>query len=169
MITRPWRSGAGYAAGAVMFGLGVKEALRVGRGSIDDARTSARHVGTARIAAGALMLARPLVLPKMLGLDDAGPALRWLPRLLGIREIAVGVAAVAASSRTENPLPWLCTLGAIDGAESIVVFAGVVEGAVPPARGWPFIASDLGSALAGVGAAAQLSRRRANTSTAGTA
>jgi hypothetical protein len=40
--TRPWRSWAGYAAGAAMFGLGIKEALRVGRGSLDDARTSAR-------------------------------------------------------------------------------------------------------------------------------
>ena len=58
--------------------------------------------GQHRLATGALMLARPLVLPKMLGLDNGGPALRWLPRLLAYREIAVGVAAVAASSRTEN-------------------------------------------------------------------
>ena len=97
----------------------------------------------------------------MLGLDGESSAVRWLPRLLAVRELALGVAAFSASRRTGNPLPWLCTLAAIDAAEAIVVIAAIVDGAVPAERGWPFIASDLGSALAGVGAVAQVSRQRA--------
>jgi hypothetical protein len=110
---------------------------------------------------GTLMLARPRVLPKMLGLDGGSPALRWLPRLLAIREIAFAVAAVAASARAENPLPWLCPLAAVHGAEAIVLFGAVLDHAVPRERGRPFIASDLGSAFAGVGAVAHLTRQHA--------
>ena len=167
MSARPWRSWAGYAAGAVMFGLGVKEALRVGRGSIDDARTSARHVGTARIAAGALMLARPLVLPKMLGLDTGVPRcdgclacsrsekLRSVSRPSRRRaEPRTRSRGCACSAPLTGPRRSSCSR--------------VLLSVRSPTRGWPFIASDLGSALAGVGAAAQLGRRRANTSTAGT-
>jgi hypothetical protein len=77
------------------------------------------------------MLARPRVLATMVGLDGESSAVRWLPRLLAVRELALGVAAFSASRRTGNPLPWLCTLAVIDAAEAIVVIAAIVDGAFP--------------------------------------
>jgi hypothetical protein len=145
------------AAGAVLFGLGAREARRLARGDIAAARRSARQIGLTRIAFGLAMLLRPTLLITALGIRDVGrPPARWLPRLLAAREIALG-AGLATSSRGDgNPYPGLITLSLTDAGEAVVLLLALHTREVACERGWAFIAADVGSALTGVGAMVQL-------------
>lgn len=144
-------------AGAVLFGLGAREGRRLARGDIATARHSARQIGLTRMAFGAAMLLRPTLLVTALGIRDTGrPAARWLPRLLAAREIALGAGLAASSRDDQNPYPGLITLSLIDAGEAVVLLLALHSREVARERGWAFIAADVGSALAGVGAMTQL-------------
>lgn len=93
------------AAGAVLFGLGLREAVRLRGADLELARSRARQLGAARIVAGLVLLARPQLLMAALGLSAAGEAGWWLSRMLAVREIAVGTGTVAASRPSTDP--WL--------------------------------------------------------------
>ena len=144
-------------AGAVLFGLGAREGRRLARGDIATAWHSARQIGLTRMAFGAAMLLRPTLLVTALGIRDTGrPAARWLPRLLAAREIALGAGLAASSRDDQNPYPGLITLSLINAGEAVVLLLALHSREVARERGWAFIAADVGSALAGVGAMTQL-------------
>jgi hypothetical protein len=88
------------------------------------ARSRARQLGTVRVGAGLALLARPRLLSGALGLSGREPASSWLPRLVAIREVALGTGALAASRPTADPWPWLMTIAAVDGAEAAVLALG---------------------------------------------
>ena len=54
------------------------------------ARRRAGQLGPTRIAAGVAILIRPQLLAGALGLNKGGVAEGWLPRLLAVREVALG-------------------------------------------------------------------------------
>ena len=144
--SRRWAVAA--TAGAALFGLGVREAVRLSDADIELARSRARQLGATRIAAGIVLLGRPQLLTAALGLSAAGRAGWWLARMLAVREIAVGIGTIAASRPATDPWPWLMTVSAIDGAEALVLLTALGRNAVDQAGGWAFVAADTGSAAA---------------------
>jgi hypothetical protein len=75
-------------------------------------------------------------------------------------DAGLGAGVLTAARKAGDPLPWLLTVSSVDVAEAAVIMAALCRGAITPARGGAFVASDLGSALAGVGALAQMRRAR---------
>jgi hypothetical protein len=119
--TESRRVAVAAAAGAVMFGLGLREAMRLRDADLELARSRARQLGATRIVAGIVLVVRPQLLAAALGLSSAGEAGWWLSRMLAVREIAIGTGTVAASRPSADPWPWLMTVSAIDGAEALVL------------------------------------------------
>jgi hypothetical protein len=142
------RQAMAAGAGAVLFSLGLREAVRLRDADLDLARNRARQLGATRILVGVVLLVRPQLLTAALGLSGTGKAGWWLARMLAVREIAVGTGTVAASRPAADPWPWLMTVSAIDGAEGLVLFAAVRRKAVDRLGGRAFIAADAGSAAA---------------------
>jgi hypothetical protein len=152
------RQAVAAAAGAVLFSLGVREAVRLRDADLELARSSARQLGAARVVAGLVLLVRPQLLTTALGLSDAGEAGWWLSRMLAVRELAVGTGAVAVSRSTADPWPWLMTVSAIDGAEALVLLIALRRKIVDQPGGWAFVAADVGSAVALITRIAHLRR-----------
>jgi hypothetical protein len=154
------------AGGGTLFLLEVREAVRLRDADDTAARGRARRLGAVRIGAAAALLARPRLLAAALGLPDSGAG-RVLPRLVAIREVALGVGAVASSRRTADPWPWLTAIASVDGAEAVVLVAALRTGAIEGAGGWAFVAADLGSASAVLLRATRACRARARRSCCG--
>ncbi|HET9301386.1 MAG TPA: hypothetical protein VFO20_01290 [Propionibacteriaceae bacterium] len=152
------RQGIAAAAGAALFSLGVREAVRLGNADLELARSRSRQLGATRIVAGLVLLIRPQLLTGALGLSDAGETGWWLSRLLAVRELGVGTGAAAASRSTADPWPWLMTVSAIDGAEALVLLTALRRKVVDRPGGWAFVAADLGSAAALITRLAHLRR-----------
>jgi hypothetical protein len=131
-----------------MFGLGLREAMRLRDADLELARSRARQLGATRIVAGIVLVVRPQLLTAALGLSSAGEAGWWLSRMLAVREIAIGTGTVAASRPSADPWPWLMTVSAIDGAEALVLLIALRRKAVDKPGGWAFVAADAGSAAA---------------------
>lgn len=104
-------------AGGGLFVLGVREAILLRDADDATARARARQLGLTRAGAGLALLIRPRLLTGALRFEDSDAA-RWLPRLLAVRELALGVGATAASSDKADPWPWLMTIAAVDGVEA---------------------------------------------------
>jgi hypothetical protein len=136
------------AAGAALFSLGLREAVRLRDADLELARSRARQLGATRIAAGTVLLLWPQLLTAALGLSAAGRAGGWLSRMLAVREIAVGIGTVQQHARDADPWPWLMTISAIDGAEALVLLTALRRNAIDRPGGWAFIAADAGSAAA---------------------
>jgi hypothetical protein len=81
-----------------------------------------------------------------------------MPRLLGIRELALGIGTTAASDDRADPRPWLMTISAIDGAEAAVLGLALRNHRIDVTGGLAFVAADLGSASAVVLRVAELAR-----------
>jgi hypothetical protein len=159
------RQGIAAAAGAVLFGLGLREAVRLRDADLESARGRARQLGATRVLAGIVILVRPQLLTAALGLSAAGQAGRWLSRMLAVREIAVGTGTVAASRPGADPWPWLMTVSAIDGAEALVLFSALRQRALNQPGGWAFVAADAGSAAALITCIAHLRRLKTRCAT----
>jgi len=134
--------------GGSLLALGIREATILSAADLETAQARARQLGLTRIAAGVALLARPQLLTGALGLDSENESARWLPRLMAVREIALGVGTLVASRRSADPWPWLMTIAAVDGAEAAVLALALRGHAVDPLGGWAFVAADVGSAVA---------------------
>jgi hypothetical protein len=91
---------------------------------------SAEVVGLIRAGAGVVMLARPTVLPRLLGADSATAArVTWLTQMLGAREVALGAGAVLAQRRGgAGARTWLYAGVLADSLDAAAVTAAVVRG-----------------------------------------
>jgi hypothetical protein len=154
------RRAVAAAAGAVLFSLGLREAVRLRDADLELARGRARQLGATRIVAGLVLLVRPQLLTTALGLSAACEAGWWLSRMLAVRELAVGTGTVAASRPGADPWPWLMTVSAIDGAEALVLYIALSRKAVDQPGGWALVAADVGSATALITRIAHLRRSR---------
>jgi hypothetical protein len=154
------RKAVATAAGAALFSLGLREAVRLRDADLESARSTARQLGATRIVAGVVLLVRPQLLTAALGLSTAGKVGWWLARMLAVREIAIGTGTVGASRSGADPWPWLMTVSAIDGAEALVLLAALRNWAIDRPGGWAFVAADVGSAAALITRIAYLRRLR---------
>jgi hypothetical protein len=140
------------AAGAALFALGLGEARRLATGSDADARRAAMSMGPTRAVAGAMLLARPRSLTRLLGGSEAtatGPP--WLVRMVAVREIVLGMSTLACGHARQDVRPWLLAISLVDAGEALVLVAAVRRKAVATVGGLAFAAADAGSAATGLG------------------
>jgi hypothetical protein len=105
-------------------------------------------LGLFRAALGAAVLVRPADLPKALGVDSAtAERITYLGRMIGARDIALGLGTVDAAHRRVDPSIWLLGSALCDLTDAVAFAAAGARGTANrvPALG-------LG-ALAGWGAA----------------
>jgi hypothetical protein len=138
---------AGPLLGGALFLAGVVQARQIAAGSEHEIAKAARVTGAARVLAGAMLLRWPQLLTTLLGRGRGSGTLPWLARMVAVREIAVGAAAVAAARAGRDPGRWLLVLSLVDGAEALVVLDAIRRDEVPLRQGVAFAAADVGSAL----------------------
>lgn len=117
-------------------------------------RPSAEGVAVLRAGAGLAMLARPTLLPRLLGADSATAArVSWITQMLGAREVALGAGSLVALRRGRAQL-WLSAGAATDSLDALLVGAAVVRGRVSRVTGAAVVLT------AAAAAASQLSALR---------
>jgi hypothetical protein len=99
------------------------------------ARLATAAIGVGRAALGAGVLARPTVLPVMLGVDEAAAArMDWLIRMFGARDAALGLGAAWAASTGGPVRPWLVAQAVGDGTDAAVFALGARSRQLPPVK-----------------------------------
>ena len=121
-----------------------------------DLRTATGPVPVAavRTGVGVVMLVAPAVLPQVLGVDAAARArTTWLVQMLGVREVALAVGALAAGrsgGASGGARSWAVAGSACDVVDALVVGSAVRRGAVHPRWGGAVAVSALAAGLAGL-------------------
>ncbi len=101
-------------------------------------RTTAGQLALGRAAVGTSMLARPTLLPRALGVDSASAArMAWTTRMLGAREVALGLGAWTAlrSGDSGGARIWLLAGVLSDGVDALALGAASARGDVRRVRG----------------------------------
>ena len=107
-------------------------------------------VAATRVLVGTSMLARPALLPRVLGVDAATAArVSWISVMLGAREVALGAGTLRALRRG-GVTPWVVGSALSDVADAFALGSATVRGHVRPVLG------ALAAASAGGTAAVQL-------------
>lgn len=112
-------------------------------------RDGARVVAVARIGVGVSMLARPTLMPRVLGVDSVtAERVSWLTRMAGIREVALGAGTLRAIRRSGSgsgsgsgagsgdARAWVLGSAACDAVDALVFAGAAARGRVHPALGW---------------------------------
>ncbi|HEU0132284.1 MAG TPA: hypothetical protein VFQ85_14945 [Mycobacteriales bacterium] len=83
-------------------------------------------VALGRVGIGLGMLARPRLLPAVVGVDSGTAArVSWVVRMLGVREVVLGAGALAALRRGADARDWVLAQAVSDAVDS-AAFAGAV-------------------------------------------
>jgi hypothetical protein len=110
---------------------------------------SAGRVG---VGVGVALLARPRALPVALGVDSGTAArVSWVVRMVGARDVALGLGTLLALHRGEDARDWLLGQALSDAADA-AAFAGAV------ARGHARVVPGSAGALVAGASAATLVR-----------
>ena len=82
-------------------------------------RTVAFVTGLARVGAGTGLVARPEGVLRAFGVDSAtAQRTAWTVRMMGARDLAIGVATVYAATRRADVRPWLAVGAVADLADA---------------------------------------------------
>lgn len=116
--------------------------------------------GLARCLLGAGMLAAPDRLARGLGTDrvtarDTG----WLTRMIGGRELALGVGTLIAVRRSQGLAGWLYAQALADAGDAVALAGALRAGVVSPVRAGPVLAAALAGIAADLVAAREWARR----------
>jgi hypothetical protein len=105
------------------------------------ARKLAIYTGLFRSVAGPVLLARPELLPQVLGVDlVTSRRTAWITRLLAGRELALGLGTLHAVA-TRRPLrPWLYAQALCDATDALALAAAARAGQVSTPRALAVIA-----------------------------
>ena len=90
-----------------------------------------RPVALGRLGVGAVLLARPQLLPRTVGIDSATAArTSWLVQMLGAREVALGLGALHELRRGDGRASrlWLTAGLLSDATDALVVTAALRRG-----------------------------------------
>jgi hypothetical protein len=105
-------------------------------------------LGGVRIAIGIGLIVSPTGLAKGLGVDaPTAKRVRWITRIAGAREIAVGVGTVRAWRRSEALDGWILAQAISDGSDAVAFTAAAVNREVGIVRGLGLAAFALSGAL----------------------
>lgn len=128
--------------------------MKINAAKIDSALGG--QLGAGRTLMAAAILAAPVAAARLLGADTAtARRVTWLTRMMGVRDAALGVGALASARRGRGAAGWLLG-GAVSDAVDAVVLAGAIKqgrirGVVPSA----IVAGAAATAAVGLVAAAR--------------
>ena len=118
-----------------------------------------RQIGFARAGLGVSLLAAPVPLIRMLGIDTGTVRrMAWVTRLAAARDVALGLGTIAAlrdgASHRDDAVRWLAIGAAADVADTLILTAALRAGRFGTVRGALMVASAVGGASLGAVAAA---------------
>jgi len=90
-------------------------------------------LGLTRIVIGAGLLINPAGIGRALGATDPEQTAP-VGRLLGAREIAIGLGTLAAWRRGHSTAPWVAAQAISDGSDTVAFAAAAIAGLISPAR-----------------------------------
>lgn len=114
----------------------------VKRAVLDDL-LSVERLALGRAAVGTAMVARPALLPRLLGVDSAvASRMAWSTQMLGAREIALGLGTWAALRRGDDRASRLWLLAGVlsDAADALAIGAAAARGTVSKVTGAGMVA-----------------------------
>lgn len=114
-------------------------------------------LGLTRVVIGAGLLINPSGLGKALGSPDPQQTTA-VGRLLGAREIAIGLGTLAAWRRGQSTAGWVAAQAISDASDTVAFAAAAIAGHVSPARGWGMAAFAASGAISEAATAAALAR-----------
>lgn len=126
---------------------------------IPEADAMAVQLATGRTAAGAAILALPVLSARLLGADSAtAKRVSWLTRMMAVRDAAIGVGGLAAARGTGSATPWIVAGAVSDAVDAIVLGQALRQGRV---KGLTATAAvPLAAGAAAIGAVTALRLRR---------
>ena len=93
-------------------------------------------LGAGRIVIGVGLVVAPDGLARGLGINpEVAVQSRWLTRLAGAREIAIGVGAIRAWRRHEDPAGWILAQAISDSTDVVAFVVAAKSGKVSYKRG----------------------------------
>jgi len=105
-------------------------------------------LGGVRIAIGLGLIASPTGLARGLGVDaPTAQRVRWITRIAGAREIAVGVGTIRAWHRSEPLDGWILAQAISDGSDAVAFTAAALNHEVGAVRGLSLAAFALSGAV----------------------
>ena len=119
-------------------------------------RDGARLVAAGRVALGVVMVARPDLLPRLLGVDSGTAGrMSWLGRMFGAREVALGAGLLAVGPERERE--WLLGAALCDAVDAVAFAEAARRGVVRRALAGTFVVT--AASAAGTEVAAWLDGR----------
>ncbi|HEX4245410.1 MAG TPA: hypothetical protein VHY77_07585 [Acidimicrobiales bacterium] len=121
-------------------------------------RRAAQAIAWGRVAIGGTALVAPLVVTRPWVGDSAdnGP-IKLLARVLGARDLALGVGTLRALARSDDEArPWVALAGVSDGVDALVTVAALAW--LPRRTRWLVLGASLGAAVASIRVATALDR-----------
>ncbi len=115
-------------------------------------------LGAARAGLGVVMIARPTLFPRLMGLDSAtSTRVAWLTRMLGAREVAVGLGSVQAvrAGDTGALRTWLKAGALCDAVDAVAVAGALGRGRVDRLPGAALVATASAAVAVQVAAASR--------------
>ena len=93
-------------------------------------------LGAGRILIRAGLIFAPGGLARGLGFDpQSATASRWLIRIAGAREVGIGIGAIRAWHRQEDPSGWILARAIYDSTDVVAFGAAAASGKVSAKRG----------------------------------
>lgn len=120
-------------------------------------------LGLTRIVIGAGLVVSPAGLGRALGASDPQQTAP-VGRLLGAREIAIGLGTLAAWRRGGSTAAWVAAQAISDGSDTVAFAAAALGGRVSAARGWGMAAFAASGAISEALTALALHREGRDTS-----
>lgn len=128
--------------------------MRLGRGELRSAggnggRGPVRGLGVAfgalRCAVGAVMLADPPRLARLLGVDSVtARQTGWLTMMIGGREVALGVGTLLALGSGRDGRSWFAAQAVADGGDAVALALAIRAGRVSTPVGAVIVAAAVG-------------------------
>lgn len=116
---------------------------------LPDAAASTVQLGVGRTVAALGILVAPVVSGRLLGVDTAtAQRVTWLTRMMGVRDAALGVGALA-STRTGGSRAWLAAGAVADAVDVVVLIGALRQGRVKGLAARGTVAVAAGAAVVG--------------------
>ena len=115
-------------------------------------RATPEQLALGRVGAGTVMVVRPRLLPRLLGVDSATSArVGWAVQMLGVRDAALGLGTLVALRAGDRRAArtWLAAGVLCDAVDALAVSGALARGRVSKGWGISFVATALGSVARG--------------------
>lgn len=122
--------------------------------TVTQRRLIATCFGALRCGIGLVMLVDPVRLPRLLHTDLANPRdVTWLGRMVGARELALGVGTLDAVRRSGELRGWFAAQAVSDGGDAVALVAALRDRQVSPGPALLIMSAAAGGAAVDVLAA----------------